>query len=79
MAMLVRHACIGSLLLACGLAAAAEEELPDIEFLEYLGSWEGSDEDWTMFTVPTEARAETDKRSDPAPDGEESTETDDED
>ena len=37
--------------LACaGLSAAADEEQPDLEFLEYLGSWEESDEDWLMFT-----------------------------
>lgn len=38
-------------LLACaGMPAAADEEQPDLEFLEYLGSWEESDEDWLMFT-----------------------------
>lgn len=75
----VRRACLGSLLMACSLAGVAEEELPEIEFLEYLGSWEESDEDWTMFMAPIEADSETDTRSDPAPEGEESTETDDED
>jgi hypothetical protein len=31
-----------------GVAHAADEPEPDLEFLEYLGTWE-SDEDWTMF------------------------------
>jgi hypothetical protein len=57
-------------LLACGLclgpAAMAEEELPpEAEFLEYLGMWEETDEDWLL-------------RSDPVPEGEESTETENE-
>jgi len=26
--------------------AAAEQDLPDVEFLEFLGSWEGADDDW---------------------------------
>ena len=70
----------------CGIAlgtstnaiAAAENEdaLPDMEFLEYLGMWETSDEEWLLMEE-TEV-AEPDKRSDPAPIGEESTEADDE-
>ena len=47
-----------------------------MEFLEYLGSWEESDEEWLIFAENKEtADAE---RSDPVPQGEESTETDDE-
>ena len=50
----------------CGLAslawpaAAADEEPPDLEFLEYLGSWEESDEDWLIFTemMPEKAARE---------------------
>jgi len=30
-------------------AAWAQDEGPDPDFLEYLGSWEASDEDWTVF------------------------------
>ena len=58
----------------------AEEEQPDMEFLEYLGSWEESDEDWLLFDAPESAAvaAEEQKRSDPAPDGKDSTESDDE-
>jgi hypothetical protein len=68
----------GMLLLGFGLAIAGEEEddTPDMEFLEYLGSWEESDEEWLMFEGPV--TAELDERSDPAPEGEESTETEDE-
>lgn len=77
--MRVRQACFGTLLMACAVLAAAEAEMPDIEFLEYLGLWEDSDEDWTMFASSADAGNETDERSDPAPEGEESTETDNED
>ena len=37
-------------LLTCAGISAADEEQPDLELLEYLGSWEESDEDWLMFT-----------------------------
>jgi hypothetical protein len=42
---------IGLLSLAAGVSPvlAAEEPLPDAAFLEYLGSWEGRDEDWLLF------------------------------
>ena len=62
-----------------GNGVAVAEEMPDLEFLEYLGSWEESDEDWVIFNQfdADEAKAE-EERSDPAPAGEESTETDDE-
>ena len=66
----------GALVLSCGLLLAEELEQPDAEFLEYLGLWEGSDEDWLIFDET--AVAETDERSDPVPQGEESTETEDE-
>lgn len=74
-----RSALAGALLLGGGIVAVAEEDVPDAEFLEYLGSWEQSDEEWLMFEEPAEA-GETDsgERSEPAPDGEKSTETDDE-
>lgn len=69
------------LLLACGLclgtaALAGEDEAPDGEFLEYLGMWEESDEEWLLHEEMAEAAAE--QRTDPAPEGEESTETEDE-
>lgn len=30
-------------------------DTPGLEFLEYLGSWDGSDEDWILFTVDSES------------------------
>lgn len=58
---------------------ASAEEVPDLEFLEYLGSWEESDEDWLLFNkLDAEQAAADAERSDPAPEGEESTEKDDE-
>jgi hypothetical protein len=68
-------------LLACGLclgaAAMAEEERPpDAEFLEYLGMWDETDEDWVLLDEIT--LVENMERSDPVPEGEESTETEDE-
>jgi hypothetical protein len=44
----------GASLLLCLAAGAsplpaAEEPPPDAAFLEYLGSWEGTDEDWLLF------------------------------
>ena len=71
-----KTAVIGALLLGCSVALAADEEVPDPEFLEYLGLWEESDEDWLIFEEPV--TAETDERSDPAPEGEESPEKTDE-
>lgn len=69
--------------LLCGFALcsttaafAAEEELPDMEFLEYLGMWDESDEDWQLFDEGVVAENET--RSDPVPEGEESPENEDE-
>ena len=45
-------------------------------FLEYLGMWEESDEDWLL--LDEEEVAENDKRSGPVPEGEESMEIEDE-
>ena len=76
-AMSARHTALASaLVLSCGLLLAEELEQPDAEFLEYLGLWEESDADWLIFEDTVVA--ETDERSDPAPDGEESAETEDE-
>jgi hypothetical protein len=71
-----KAALVGAFLLGCGAVFAADEESPEAEFLEYLGLWEESDEDWLIFNEPV--TAETDERSDPAPEGEESTEKTDE-
>ena len=47
-----------------------------MEFLEYLGSWEESDEEWLIFAETKETK--DGERSEPVPQGEESTEKDDE-
>jgi hypothetical protein len=62
----------------CGSASgvAEDEAVPDMEFLEYLGLWEETDEDWQL--LDDGAEADNDERSDPVPEGEESTETEDE-
>jgi hypothetical protein len=68
-------------LVACGLclgttALAEEEPAPDADFLEYLGMWQESDEDWLLLEEIQ--MTDLDERSDPVPDGEESTEINDE-
>ena len=47
-----------------------------MEFLEYLGLWEESDEEWLM--MEHQMNLESEERIDPVPEGEESTEDDDE-
>lgn len=61
---------------ACSLVLAADAEEPDMEFLEYLGLWEESDEEWLI--IDRQIALESDERIDPAPQGEESAEKDDE-
>lgn len=69
----------GLLLGICGVVLAADNELPDGEFLEYLGSWEESDEEWLIFDqVGERLAADSDETVDPAPQGEGSVEKDDE-
>ena len=76
------------LLLATGLVYAEDpEDVPDADFLEYLGMWDGSDETWTLFdeepVANTDGPVESvdgfdiNERREPAPD-DESTERDDE-
>jgi hypothetical protein len=68
---------LGTALLAGACVQAADdEEMPELEFLEYLGLWEESDEDWLIFSAADEDDA--DKRSGPAPEGEEPVENEDE-
>lgn len=67
-------------LLICGLClgtgvAAQEEPVPEAEFIEYLGMWDLTDEDWQLLE---EEMAAAEERSEPAPEGEASTETEDE-
>jgi hypothetical protein len=67
-------------LFACtGIVAADDEVAPDMEFLEYLGLWEESDEDWVVLAAEAvEQVATEDERTDPASKEKESVETDDE-
>ena len=82
-----RHLCWylpGLLLGLCGTVLAADDGSPETDFLEYLGSWEESDEVWLVIDQVADQVAEwvateSQERSDPALDGEESTENDDED
>lgn len=66
----------GVLLCNSGLVSAAEEEVPDLELLEYLGMWEESDEDWLVLDEAM--TADNEERSDPVPVGKESMEKEDE-
>jgi hypothetical protein len=61
---------------ASSVVLAADAEEPDMEFLEYLGQWEETDEEWVM--IDQQMSLDSVERTDPAPQGEESTETDDE-
>jgi hypothetical protein len=42
-----------------GVAGGAAEDAPDLEFLAYLGSWQGTDEEWMAV-----ARWETEEQED---------------
>ena len=59
---------------------AADEAQPDLEFLEYLGSWEESDKDWLMFAEIIDGQVAEDdpQQTETVPDNEESTESEDE-
>lgn len=66
-----------ALLFAAAMPAAADDSAPDAAFLEYLGSWEGSDEEWVALLDEDQddnTVSRDDQRSDPAP-GDESQET----
>jgi hypothetical protein len=67
--------------LLCGVAfcmptLGAEEEAPELAFLEYLGMWEETDEEWLLVDADTMATNED--QSDPVAEGEESAEKQDE-
>jgi hypothetical protein len=67
------------LCLATATQAGEEEPAPDAEFLEYLGMWEETDEDWMLLDNTQIAETQdTEKRSEPAPQGEDSSEKTDE-
>ena len=80
MAMSVSGSCKKALLfLAFGVSGtvlAADTQEPEMEFLEYLGLWEESDEEWLV--VEHHMNVESEERIDPVPEGEESMEDDDE-
>lgn len=63
-------------LAVCSLVLAADDEVPEMDFLEYLGMWEETDEEWLALEEPVASTVE--ERNDPAPESEESTEKDDE-
>ena len=67
------------LAVAAGLAASAaaqEDGAPDLSFLEYLGSWQESDEEWLLIAA-MEGELETDQQAvETEEDGEEADETD---
>ncbi len=73
---IMRAALMWSLLGSCSLAYAADHEVPGMEFLEYLGLWEESDEIWML--MDEHMVAEAGQQIDPVPEGEESVEKDDE-
>lgn len=73
----------GVLLGICATVLAADDGSPGTDFLEYLGFWEESDEIWLVINQVADQVAElvvteSEERSDPALEGEESTENDDE-
>jgi hypothetical protein len=57
-------------------AAAQEDGAPDLSFLEYLGSWQESDEEWLLIAA-MEGELETDdEAAETEVDGEDADETD---
>ena len=75
------RALLCGVVLCASVSAPAEtdgedEELPDLEFLEFLGLWDETDYEWLL--LDEEEVAENDERSDPVPEGKESSETEDE-
>jgi hypothetical protein len=72
-----RNALLVLALGAAGTVLAAEAGEPEMEFVEYLGLWEESDEEWLMVEHQMALESE-EERIDPVPEGEESREDDDE-
>ena len=78
---LVRLVVLWGLTGACGLVTAEDTEAPDLEFLEYLGSWEEAEEDWILLAPDVSPENESSNNNDEsvdAPDGEKLAELDDE-
>ena len=68
-------------LAAAGYAPAEDDaDEPDLEFLEYLGSWEAGEEDWLIFAGEREAEDGPDEEGndESAPGGERLAEENDE-
>ncbi len=72
----MRTALLWSLLGSCSVAYATDDEVPGMEFLEYLGLWEESDEIWMLMDERMVAEAE--QQIELASEGQESVEKDDE-
>jgi hypothetical protein len=68
---------LAATLLLGSVAAAEEAALPDADFLEYLGSWEGVDDEWLIFDEQAQEKPEQ-KRTGAEPRREQATEKDDE-
>lgn len=67
------------LLAVNGILLAADTDMPEMDFLEYLGLWEESDEDWILLSEEISAQvAADDTRTDLESEGDESAEKDDE-
>ncbi len=58
-------------------ANADGEEIPDMAFLEYLGMWDETDEDWLL--LEDEAPAEGEEQHEPKADSDDAAENSDED
>lgn len=77
-----RDTAAAALLLLLGMSSVVladdevTEAMPDMALLEYLGSWDGEEEDWLLFEdEPVEQASEDETRSDPAGRSQESQES----
>jgi len=77
--MTLRRSCLAvAALMWAAAAVAQEDEAPDLAFLEYLGSWQESDEEWLV--VAEELATPADDEEEDTPEAEtDDTEQDDED
>ena len=78
---IVRAIVLWGLIGVGGIGFADESEAPELDFLEYLGSWEESDEDWVVLAPDAAVNEESDEEKeevDTAPNGEKLAELDDE-
>lgn len=68
----LKVAVLWGLFATTGILLADEAAAPDLDFLEYLGSWEEGEEDWVLFaSEETNPDTKNDEGQDPAPQGEE--------